>query len=247
MKGKAILVLALMATSLYSCKATQVKSCPDENTVKTNLSKLVNRDFKIENIRPMQEMEGLCEVVLKVGLRPVVVYTNHEGKNFIVGNLFNVETKENLTQKTVDKYKTVSQDILKKLEEHVNMTYGEGDKFVYYITDPDCPFCKRFSPILKDWAEKNKVKVKVILYPLPIHPEAKPKSIAMICDKLGYDSIHEDVKTDNQCEEGKKAIEKNLEFLKSIGISGTPTVIGMNGKFIVGLPRSPEELNSLVQ
>jgi len=244
---KAFVLLALGSAFLYSCKATQANVCPDEGTVKGSLSKLINREFKVESVSPMAEMKNLCEVVVKVGLRPVVLYTDGQGKNYIVGNAFNVETKENLTQKTVSKYMTVSQEVLTKLESLVNMTYGEGEKYVYYITDPDCPFCRRFSPILKDWAEKNKVKVKVILYPLPIHPQAKPKAVAMVCDKKGYDDIHKDVNTKNQCEKGKKAIEENVKFLSEIGVSGTPTVIGMNGKYIVGMPRSPEELKSLIQ
>ena len=245
--GKTFLTLIVGSSLILSCQANQVKSCPDENTVKTNLSKLVNTDFKIESVKPLKEIEGLCEVVLKLGLRPVVVYTNHEAKYFIVGNVFNSETKQNLTQATVDKYRTVSKEVLTELEKRVNMTYGEGEKFVYYITDPDCPFCQRFSPMLKDWADKNKVTVKVILYPLPIHPQAKPKSIAMVCDKRGYEDIHTYTETKNQCEEGKKAIEDNIKFLGKLGISGTPTVIGMNGKVIVGLPRSTDELNSLIQ
>ena len=244
---KAIFALMVGSVLLYSCKATQAKACPDEKTVKENLSKLVNRDFKVVSLKPVEGFGDLCEVVLKMGLKPIVVYTNAEAKNYIVGNVFNVDTKENLTQKTVSKYMTVSKDVLDKLEKSVNMTYGKGDKFVYYITDPDCPFCRRFSPMLKEWAKKNNVQVKVILYPLPIHPEAKPKAIAMVCDKKGYDHIHKNVNTKNQCKKGKEAIEKNMKLMQELGISGTPTVIGMNGKYIVGLPRSTDELNSLIK
>ncbi|WP_457600841.1 DsbC family protein [Hydrogenivirga sp.] len=244
---KAFLTFLVSSVLIYSCQAGQAKSCPDESTVKTNLSKLVNREFKIVSLKPVEGFNGLCEVVLKMGLKPIVIYTNAEGKNYIVGNIFNVETKENYTQKTASKYMSVSKDVLDKLEKHVNMTYGKGDKYVYYITDPDCPFCRRFSPMLKDWAKKNNVQVKVILYPLPIHPEAKSKAVAMVCDKKGYDDIHKNVNTKNQCKKGKEAIEKNLKLLQDLGISGTPTVIGMNGKYIVGLPRSAGELNNLIK
>ncbi len=244
---KVLITFIAVSTLLQACKATQAKACPDEKKVKENLSKMINRDFSIASVKPAEGMKGLCEVVLKVGLRPIVLYTNSEGKNYIVGNMFNVETKENLTQKTASKYMTVSKEVLQKLEESVNMTYGKGDKYVYYITDPDCPFCRRFSPMLKEWAKKNNVQIKVILYPLPIHPQAKPKAIAMVCDKKGYDDIHKNVNTKNQCEKGKKAVEKNMKLLQEIGVSGTPTVIGMNGRYIVGLPRSPEELKSLIQ
>ena len=248
MKKFVIGVIGLSAL-LYACQTTQAKGgCPKEEVLKNNLKNLINRNFTIASAKPMSEMMELCEVVVKIGLRPVVIYTNREGKNIIVGNVFNLETKENLTQRTTTQHMTVSKDVLGKLENHVNIIEGEGDKYVYYINDPDCPFCQRFSPMLKKWAKEKKVKIKVILYPLPIHPKAKAKSIALICDKKGYDDIHnKKLKTKNQCDAGKKAIEANMQFLQQLGVSGTPTIIGMNGKIIVGLPRSPEELDTLIQ
>ncbi len=241
-------ILGLLAGSLLAGSCQEGVTCPSKDTVKASLSKLINRDFEIEAVNPVKDIPGLCETVIRVGIRSAVVYVDSKANYVITGNLIDVNTKENLTQKTVEKYSRVPEEILKKLEELVNMTYGEeSSKYVYYISDPDCPFCRRFSPMLKEWAEKNGVQIKVILYPLPIHPEAKPKSIAMICDKRGYDDMHTYTNTKNQCEEGKKAIEKNLKVLREIGITGTPTVIGMNGKVIVGLPRDPEELNTLIQ
>ncbi len=233
---------------IYSCDVTQAKGgCPPKEDIKAKLSKLIERDFQIAKAEPMEGMKEFCEVVIKVGLKPIVIYTNREGKNIIVGNAFNLETRENLTQKVMNEHMTVSKEVLSKLEEHVNMREGKGDKYIYYISDPDCPFCQRLSPMLKEWAKQKNVEIRVILYPLPIHPQAKPKSIAMICDGKGYDSIHKNVSTKNQCDKGKKAIEKNLQFLQELGVSGTPTVIGMNGKYIVGLPRGPQDLDSLVQ
>ncbi|MDQ7037691.1 MAG: DsbC family protein [Aquificota bacterium] len=243
---KLLFVLPLFALPFfYSCKA-QAK-CPSEQAVKTSLSKLINREFSVESLKPAQGMPEICEVVVKVGLRPIVIYTNSEGKNIIVGNMFNIDTKENLTEKTAKAHMTVSEEILTRLERHVNMTYGDGEKFISYISDPDCPFCRRLSPALKDWAKKNNVKIKVILYPLPIHPEAKNKSIAMVCDKRGYDDMHTYKNTKNLCEEGKKAIESNMKLMEEIGVTGTPTLIGMNGKYIVGLPRSMDDLKTLIQ
>jgi thiol:disulfide interchange protein DsbC len=245
---KAIVISSAVFVITLSCEYTTAGGgCPPEDVLKTNLKNVINRDFSIDHIKPMESMKEICEVVLKIGLKPVVIYTNREGKNIIIGNAFNLETQENLTQKTAEKFSTVPEDVLKKLESHVNMVEGKGEKYVYYISDPDCPFCQRFSPVLKEWASKNNVQIKVILYPLPIHPEAKPKSIAMICDGKGYNDIHTYTDTKNQCEEGKRAIENNIKLLQEIGVTGTPTIIGMNGKYIVGLPRTPEELNTLVQ
>ncbi len=246
MRSIKILLLPLLALPvLYSCKVQA--QCPTKEAMKANLSKLITREFTVESVKPAEGMGEICEVVVKVGLKPVVIYTNSEGRHIIVGNLFNIETKENLTEKTAKQYMTVSKDVLTKLENHVNMTYGEGEKYIYYISDPDCPFCRRLSPVLKDWATKNKVQIKVILYPLPIHPKAKDKSIAMVCDKRGYDDMHTYKNTKNLCEEGKRAIEANVKLMEEIGITGTPTLIGMNGRYVVGLPRSLDDLKTLIQ
>jgi len=244
---KRLILPLVLSTLVYSCKTAQSSSCPGKEETKQALSKLINREFKVEEVRPMAAVEGLCEVVLKVGLNPVVLYTDRKAKTFILGNAVDVETKEDLTRKVANQYATVSQDTLKELQKHVNMTYGKGEKYVYYITDPDCPFCRRFSPMLKEWADKSNVQIRVILYPLPIHPQAKPKAVAMVCDGKGYEDIHAELSTKNQCEEGKEAIEGNLKFLEEVGVSGTPTVIGMNGRYVVGLPRSPEELEELIR
>jgi len=58
------------------------------------------------------------------------------------------------------------------------------------------------------------VQVKVILFPLPIHPEAFGKSVALVCDKKGFKEYTEGYNSQNQCEEGKKAIQANLEFFE---------------------------------
>jgi thiol:disulfide interchange protein DsbC len=50
----------------------------------------------------------------------------------------------------------------------------------------------------------------------------------------------------NQCEDGKKKIESNLQLAEKYGIDGTPTFIGMNGKIHAGLP-TEQDLDGLVQ
>ena len=249
---KKLVLIPTMLISAYivgSCGQTSAK-CPSDAQIKEKVKDFIPQDFTVESVTNLKDIAGLCEVVVKVGAQPIVFYMDKEGKYLLAGNLISIGDKKNLTRERQQEFMKVSQDILKELEKHVNLKFGEGQKYIYKITDPDCPFCKRSQPIIEEWAKKNNVEVRYILFPLPIHPEAFPKSVAMICGKGKVEELYGDLSKDfisqNQCEEGKKAIEENLKLAEKLGIGGTPTFIGMNGKIHSGVP-TEEDLDALIK
>ncbi|SNZ12138.1 DsbC family protein [Hydrogenobacter hydrogenophilus] len=235
-------VLAVM--SAQGCGTGSAK-CPSKDTVKNAVKDLIPQDFTVESVSNVSNISGLCEVVVKVGAQPIVFYTDSNAQYVIAGNLISIKDKKNITRERQQEFMKVSNDLLKELEKHVNFTYGQGSKFIYYITDPDCPFCKKSEPIIEEWAKKNNVQVKVILFPLPIHPDAFGKSVALVCDKKGWNELVKGYDSKNQCEDGKKKVSENLQFLSQLGVNGTPTFIGMNGKMQSGVP-TEEDLNKLI-
>ena len=222
-------------------------SCPSKEELKEKLRDLLQGSWKIEAVKEIEDAE-LCAVVVKSGIRSVVLYVDEDVRYLFTGNLFDLKTKKNLTAELSKKYSKVSPEVLKKLEKLTDLKFNPGkEKYVYFISDPDCPFCRRLEPILKEWAKKNNVEIRHIFYPLPMHPKAKEKAIDIICSDKGYEYVHKDFEPKNLCEEGKKKIEENIKYLSKIGVTGTPTLIGMNGQVHVGLPRSEEELNKLIK
>jgi thiol:disulfide interchange protein DsbC len=226
----------------------QVSSeCPSKETLKTNLKDFIPGPFEVESVQPLKEMPSVCEVVLKVGAQPIIFYTNKDGKYVLAGNLIDIADKQNLTTARQHEFMKVSQDVLKELQKHTNFVFGKvgSQKYIYFFTDPDCPFCKRSEPIVEKWAIERGVEVRVILYPLPIHPQAFGKSVALICDKKGWEEYKSGYTSNNLCEEGKQKIENNLKLTDKYGIYGTPTFIGMNGKIHVGVPIE-QDLDKLI-
>jgi thiol:disulfide interchange protein DsbC len=67
-----------------------------------------------------------------------------------------------------------------------------------------------------------------------------------ICDKKGGEEYKSGYSSKNQCEDGEKKIESNLQLAERYGISGTPTFIGMNGKIYTDLP-TEQDLDKLIQ
>jgi len=246
MLKKAVFLSAVMlAVFSFSACGQGSTTCPTKEQVKTSVKEFIPKDFSVESVSQMQNISGLCEVVIKVGSQPLVFYMDGKGEYLLAGNLISVKDKKNITRDRQQEFMKVSADQLKEIEKHVNVKHGEGSKYIYFITDPDCPFCKRSNPIVEEWAKKNNVQIRLIFFPLPIHPEAFGKAVSVICDKKGFKEYSEGYVSQNQCEEGKKAVEANLELMDKLGIGGTPTFIGMNGKMHSGLP-TEEDLNKLI-
>jgi thiol:disulfide interchange protein DsbC len=58
-------------------------------------------------------------------------------------------------------------------------------RVLYYVTDPQCPYCKTGEEDLKKMAAQGKVHVRFLLLLLDFHKAAKEQSISVICDKKG--------------------------------------------------------------
>ncbi|MCS7170708.1 MAG: DsbC family protein [Aquificaceae bacterium] len=245
LKRLSLLSFVVATTLLVGACGQSSAKCPTKEQVKTSVKDLIPQDFTVESISQLQNIKGLCEVVVKVGVQPLVFYMDSKGQYLLAGNLISLKDKKNVTRDRQQEFMKVSAEQLKELEKHVNIKLGEGSKYIYFITDPDCPFCKRSNPIVEEWSKKRGVQVRLILFPLPIHPEAFSKSVAMVCDKKGFKEYKEGYTSNNQCEDGKKAIQSNLELMNKLGITGTPTFIGMNGRMHSGLP-TEEDLDKLV-
>jgi len=222
-------------------------SCPSKGELQKRLRDVLQGSWEIEAVRELKDL-NLCGVIIRSGLRSTVIYVDPRVNYLFTGNLFNLKTKENLTDKLSQGYSRVSPEVLKNLESLTDLKFNEGKKkYVYFISDPDCPYCRRLEPVLKDWANKNGVEIRHIFFPLPIHPKAKDKAIDIICSKKGYEYAHKDFEPQNLCERGRNKIERNVEYLSKIGVNATPTLIGMNGKVLIGLPQSERELNELIK
>ncbi len=243
---KKFLISVGMPLAVLSCSIGQT-SCPTQDQVKSAVKEFIPQEFNVVWVSNLKDIPGLCEVVVKVGAQSIVFYMDSKGKYIMMGNLLSVEEKKNITGERQREFMKVEKDILAELEKRVDFTYGKGNKYIYYIADPDCPFCKRAESILKEWADKNSVQIKVILFPLPIHPSAFGKSVSLICEKRSFEDLVEGNYGNKECEEGKAKVQQNLEFLtQRVGINGTPTLIGMNGRYHLGVP-TEEDLKKLVE
>ncbi len=209
---------------------------------------LKNPFLKVVKVEKDKYIEGLCDAVINFRGTKLILYTDRSGRYLFLGgrgglvSIIDLKTGENITQSQLEELNKLSKEQLKELDKYVAFTYGHKGKVVYLFTDPECPFCQRIEPILKKWADEGKIQIKVVLFPLPFHPHARQKAIAMVCQNIGWKGLRNSYWTSErmkelnnwQCKKGEEFVKKSFEIGEKYGVSGTPTIITENGIKIVG-------------
>lgn len=239
-----IIFLIFLIPFIMSCN---VASNPCTNIKEEIIKEKLKIDFeKILEKNEIKDM-NLCQVIIQRHGNLNIFYSFPDGKSFIFGDIY--RDGEFLTKTALNR---IQQDFFKnfksEMDNIVAFSYKpEGaTKYIYMITDPDCPFCEQAKGAVKEWADIKKVEVKVILFPLErIHPQAKDKSIKALCSGMDYQGYLNSKWSGQLCDSGIKKIDSTLALMPKLQISGTPTFVSYNGKRFVGF--SPEGLNSIIE
>ncbi len=83
--------------------------------------------------------------------------------------------------------------------------------------------------------ERKDIAFYIVLYPLPMHPEAYEKSKAIFCEKslsMLDDAFAKKPLPKAKCQ--TKAIDENIELARKLGITGTPAMIFPDGALVPG-------------
>ena len=152
--------------------------------------------------------------------------------------------------------------IAKEVVEDAQLILGKKEAPVKIVIfdDPDCPFCRKALPMVKELYEKNPDKVAVFIrwFPLDFHPDARRKAEILACSKDYFRTKEKliegkDVKPDIKNCNGKEIVDRDLELGYKLGVSGTPTfiIVSASGedqyadiKMITGAPPDYETLRN---
>lgn len=205
--------------------------CPSMPKTKEAFQKLFpGAPLQVLKVSP-SPVKGLCEVIVSQGPRKMLTYIDESGRFLVTGRIIDLTARRDLTEEKIAELNRIklSPDQLKSLRKYVAFSAGSGPE-IFLVTDPDCPFCKRAEKILWPLIQKNRVKVNVIFFPLvKLHPKAKTKAVSMICEGRGFPALLTDYNGHSTCPEGQKKVEEGFQFLKSLGVRGTPTYIFPSG------------------
>lgn len=246
---KKISLMALVSLLFFSCKGgvSQSFNCPKIEDFQKTLD-TIQKGISLEKIEK-SPLAGLCEVIVKLSdTDKALFYTDSKGQFIVSGNIIELSSKKNLTSEKLAllNKRVLPKETLQELEKVVSFTWGTAPASIYFITDPDCPFCKKAEAVLEELVKAGKLSVKVILFPLePLHPEAKAKSISILCDNKGFEGLKNGYLSKNQCAEGTKKINDSIQLMQKLGVRGTPTFVFPDGEMKSGVLPAEFILNKL--
>jgi thiol:disulfide interchange protein DsbC len=164
-----------------------------------------------------------------------VLYISEDGRYIINGNVIDMESQQSLTEQSQRK---VTLKIINGYDEKKMITFspeGKPKHVITVFTDVDCPYC---AMLHKEVPKLNKAGIEVRYLMYPRAGEGSPtynKSVSTWCnsDQKKTISIAKEggVVTPKTCDD---PVKEQFELGKSIGITGTPTLILENGKILPG-------------
>lgn len=181
---------------------------------------------------------GLVELMESSGQ---IVYMPQDGSVLLVGELIDVETKDNLTNQRVEE---ISRFDPSTIPASWTFSVGNGPQSLWVFSDPKCPFCKRLEP------ELAKLKnVKIIYVPLA-YQRSDEQVAAVLCARNKVDAWNKAIEGKLDANQGFTAscmedVRKIQQFAQSKRIQGTPTMLRADGARLSGYTSAGEIQNFL--
>jgi thiol:disulfide interchange protein DsbC len=219
---KRAVLAALLAAGLTAAMAQG-----QEAAIRKNLAERVPQLQNIDEISKTP-MLGLFEV--RVGSD--LLYTDSEGNFLIDGHLMDTRLRRNLTEERLDKLLAIDFSAL-PLKDAFTMVRGTGKRKVAVFEDPNCPYCKRFE---RDLQKVDNVTVYMFLYPI-LGPDSADKSRNLWCAKDKSRAWQDWMLRSQPAAAGNcdtAALARNVDFGKKHKISGTPTLLFLDGTRVPG-------------
>ncbi len=219
--------LFLVACSVVS-SAALADSASEIATVKQAVQRAIP-DGSPESVTPAP-IPGFYEVVMGAQ----VFYVSADGKLLLDGNLYDLQTRRNLTD---DRKSESRKKIVDAIDESTMVVFEPKDvKYtVTVFTDIDCGYCRKLHSEIRSYMDKG-IKIRYAAFPrsgkdTPSYYKAigvwcaKDRKTALTNAKLG--GAVEEKKCDHP-------IDKHMAAGLSIGVSGTPTMVFPNGHVVPG-------------
>lgn len=161
-----------------------------------------------------------------------VLYADAAGQFILIGNLIEAATDRNLTAERLGKLSAIDWSSL-PLQSAITWKRGTGRRQIAILSDPNCPYCKRFEA---DLAKVDDIVVHILPYAV-VKQESVRQAKAVWCSPdraqawtdLMQKGIEPQAKTN--CE---NPIDALIGFGRRVGATGTPTWFLATGEKHVG-------------
>ena len=195
------------------------------------LVKLLPAGSKVEDLRP-SPIPGIFEFSQGAD----VSYLTVDGKFFLDGNVYDMVTRENLTEGLRTKARVA---MINAVPESQMLIFSPKNPLytITVFTDVDCGYCRKLH---SEMAELNRlgVRVRYMFYPRTgPNTDSWRKAEAVWCaadrnDALTRAKAGGPVDTSKSC--GPNPVAREYALGQSIGVRGTPAIVTESGDYISG-------------
>jgi len=227
-------LLLLICSMLLSTAVFAHDNHHDTNTTGADIASIrshaanVLRGAEIKAVRP-SPIAGLYEV--QSGRN--IFYSDADGSHFLIGgHMIDSVARKDLTRARLEEINKVDWSLL-PLDKAVVSGDPHGKLKLAVFTDPECPYCRKFEHEL---AKIKGVKVYSFLFPLSFHKHAKKWSTAIWCSKNRHKTMIDIMVNNADPKAGTcdTPIDEIAQLGKTLGITGTPTLIAGDGRLSPG-------------
>lgn len=178
--------------------------------------------------------ETPIEGILQVQINNEIYYASQDAKYLLIGRILDMDTRVNITDQAKS---SIRRDLLEGLDQSQQIAFSppvpEHELLVF--TDIDCGYCRKLHSQINEYMDEG-IAIKYLAFPRAgpsSHSFEKFVSVwcaedqqhAMTLAKNGEEP--EPLQCDNP-------IEEQYELGLSIGVSGTPALVTMDGTLIPG-------------
>lgn len=188
---------------------------------------------KIISVEPTP-MKGVNEVTLDSGRGGEVYYVSDSGKYLITGNMYNTETREDLTE-------TKKAGIRKQLvaqfgpDKRIDFFPKDMKHHITVFTDIDCGYCRKLHMEMDEY-NKRGIGVSYLFFPRAgLKSNSFDKAVAVWCAEDKQDAMTR-AKSGIQVDLKKcdNPVAEHYKAGLAVGVSGTPAIVLDNGTLMPG-------------
>ena len=218
----------LLAAALSVACMGSAMAQGEEALIRKNLKERMPQVHPIDEVR-RTPMAGLFE--LRVD-GTEIYYTDATGNFLFQGQLIDTRTQRNLTEERQQKISAIDFASL-PIKDAVTMVRGKGERKLAIFEDPNCGYCKRFE---RELQKADNITIYLFLYPI-LGKDSVEKSKAIWCAKDPGKTwqdwmVRDQAPSTASCDTA--AIKRNVEFGQKMKITGTPTLVFVDGTRVPG-------------
>jgi thiol:disulfide interchange protein DsbC len=201
-----------------------------EATIRKNIAERVPQLKAIDEINK-SVIPGLYEIRVN---GTEIYYSDAQGNYLVQGNIIDIRNRRNLTEERVDKLTAIKFDAL-PFKDAFTIVRGNGQRKIAVFEDPNCGYCKRFE---RDLQKVDNVTIYMFLYPI-LGADSADKSKAIWCAKDKGQAWQDWMVRDQAAPPAAamcdtSALARNVELGRTFKITGTPTLVFINGNRVPG-------------